>query len=144
MLFGDGFIELLLGEATGGGVGGATPQLGRGPPPPRATQFTDGQRPRWGRVCTKAGFFLGGGGRLRERLDVLLSAAGGAHRPLPALCPPSPCLACPHLPTPHSFPLGGCANGAPRPSLLHCSVSGPRAGRALPLPLAGCVDVIGD
>ena len=55
-------------------------------------------------------------------------------------CPPSPSLAYPHPPyTPPSFPSGGCANGAPGPSLCHCSASGPRGGGQLPSPLATCV-----
>ena len=77
-------------------------------------------------------------GALAGRLVVLLSAAGGAywrlatcpflepfpsigggaHRPLTPLCPPSPCLAYPYLPTHASFLLGGCANGAEGGSMV--------------------------
>ena len=39
------------------------------------------------------------------------SVGGGAHRPFTSLCPPSPCLAYPCLPTHSLFPLVGCANG---------------------------------
>ena len=69
------------------------------------------------------------------------SVGGGAHRPPTPLCPPSPYLAYPHPPTPPSFPLGGCANGAPGRSLFHCSVSDPHGGGQLPSPLARCVQV---
>ena len=44
------------------------------------------------------------------------------------MCPPSPCLTYPNLPTPPSFPWGGCDNGAPGLSLFRCSVSGPHRG----------------
>ena len=56
------------------------------------------------------------------------SISGGAHRPLTALCPPSPSLARPSLSTSPSFPLVGCANTAPGLSLFHCSMSGPHGG----------------
>ena len=69
------------------------------------------------------------------------SIGGGAHRPLTTLCPPSPCLAYLYLSTPPSFPLGGCANGAPGLSLFHCSVSGPHREGHPPSPLARCVQV---
>ena len=59
---------------------------------------------------------------------------------------PSPPGAPPLLPWPiltslthPSFPLGGCANGAPGLSLFHCSVSSPHGGGQLRLPLARCV-----
>ena len=41
----------------------------------------------------------------------------GAPRPVTTLCPPSPCLADPYLPTHPSFLFVGCANGAPGPAL---------------------------
>ena len=44
------------------------------------------------------------------------------HRPLTALCPSSPSLAYLSLSTYLSFPLGGCANGAPGLSLFPCRV----------------------
>ena len=52
-------------------------------------------------------------------LEPVPSAGGGAPQPLTPLCPCSPCLAYPHPPTPPSFPFGGCAGGAPGPSLFH-------------------------
>ena len=67
------------------------------------------------------------------------SAGGDAHRPPTPSCPPSPCLAYPYFPTHPSFPLGGCANGAPGLSLFHCFVRGPHGGGALPSPLPRCV-----
>ena len=59
----------------------------------------------------------------------------------PPSCPPSPSLAYRSLSTSLSFPSGGCASGAPRLSLFHCSVSGPHGGGQLPLPLARCLQV---
>ena len=98
---------------------------------------------------------------------VLLSAAGGAHRPLatypcpslepspsvgagahrppPLQCPPSPPSppARPTLtsPTPPSLPSVGCATAAPGLSLCHCPVSGPHGGGRRPSPLAKGVQV---
>ena len=108
--------------------------------------------------------WMGGGGELACRHGVLfLSAAGsaywpitircpslgpfpsiggGTHRPLTALCPSSPPLAYLSLSTSLFFPLVGCANGAPGLSLFHCSVSGPRGGGQLSLPLARCVQAV--
>ena len=74
-------------------------------------------------------------------LEPFPSVGGGAHRPLTTMCPPSPCLAYPYLPTPPSSPLGGCANGAPGLSLFHCPVSGPHRGGQLPSPLARCAQM---
>ena len=53
----------------------------------------------------------------------------------------SPCLAYPYLPTPPSFPLVGCASGAPGMSLLHCSVSGLDGGGQRPSPLPRGIQV---
>ena len=66
------------------------------------------------------------------------SAGGSAHQPPPRALP-LPVYPVLTSPTPHSFPSGGCANRAPRLSLLHCSVPGPHGGgpRPLPSPLAG-------
>ena len=47
----------------------------------------------------------------------------------------------PYLTTPPSFSLAGCANGAPRLSLFHCSVSGPHRGGQPPSPWFRCVPV---
>ena len=66
---------------------------------------------------------------------------GGAHQPLTTLCPFSPSVAYLSLSTTLSFPLVGCANGAPRLSLFHCSVLGPHRGGQLPSPLARCVQM---
>ena len=74
-------------------------------------------------------------------LDPTSCVAGGAHQPLTPSCPPSPCPAFPHLPTPPSVPLTRCANAAPGLSLLHCSVAGPHGGGQLPSPLAWGVQV---
>ena len=74
-------------------------------------------------------------------LEPFPSAVRGAHRPLTTLCPPTPYLAYPYLPTRPSFPLGGCANGAPGLSLFHCSVLGPHRGGQLPSPLGQRVQV---
>ena len=45
------------------------------------------------------------------------SVAGGAYWPLATLCPPSPCLAYPYLPTHPSFPVASCANRARNPPI---------------------------
>ena len=74
-------------------------------------------------------------------LEPCPSAGSGAHRPLTTLCPRSPSLAYPYLPTHPSFPLGGGANGAPGLPLFHCSVSGPHRGGQRPSSLARCVPV---
>ena len=60
------------------------------------------------------------------------------HRPVSFLPP----LAYLSLSTSLFFPLVGCANGAPGLSLFHCSVSGPRGGGQLSLPLARCVQAV--
>ena len=62
-------------------------------------------------------------------LDLSPSKGGGAHRPLTALCPSSPSLGYLSLPTTPSFPLLGCAIGAPGLSLFHCFLSGPHGWR---------------
>ena len=59
------------------------------------------------------------------------SVGGGTHRPLPTECPPSPWLGYRCLPTHRSFPLVGCANGASGLSLFHCPMLGPHRGNAL-------------
>ena len=55
---------------------------------------------------------------------------GGAHRPLTTLCPPSPCLAYPYLPTPPSLPLVG-ANAPPDCPCFNALVSTQRRATAL-------------
>ena len=55
-------------------------------------------------------------------LEPLPSLAGSTRRCLTTLCPHSPFLAYPYLPTHSSFPLGGYANVVPGLSLFHCSV----------------------
>ena len=74
-------------------------------------------------------------------LDPFPSIGVGAHRALTTLCPPSPSLAYPDLCTHPSFPLVGCANGAPGLSLFHCPVSHPHRGGQLPSTLARSVQV---
>ena len=72
----------------------------------------------------------------RSRLTALPLAPFGAHRPLRPLCPSSPSLAHLSLSTFLSFPLVGCATGAPGLSLFPCLVSGPHGGGQLPSLLA--------
>ena len=110
---------------------------------------------RGGLACRLGVLFLSAAGGAHWPIAIRCPSLGpvpsiGAHQPLTTLCPSSSSLSYLSLSTSLSFPLVGCANGAPRLSLFHCSVSTQRrvthlvvvvvvGGRWL-LMLCGCPD----